>query len=131
MGKSIASVPAFPAALATGPGRSIIGHGLAATGLFSYDEAKEKADRYTPPTDYRNNLIKFVSEARAKKAIPVLLTPIMRRKFDKEGKLRIDTSDEIVKAALLTLDGAVINPALTPEPAVAPSTVEATPGATS
>src|ERR1700688_4164308 len=46
---------------------------------------------------------------------------------DKEGKLRIDTSDEIVKAALLTLDGAVVNPALAPEPAVAATT----PGATS
>jgi NAD(P) transhydrogenase subunit alpha len=45
---------------------------------------------------------------------------------DKEGKLRIDTSDEIVKAALLTLDGAVVNPALLPEPAPA-----AAPGATS
>jgi len=36
---------------------------------------------------------------------------------DKEGQLRIDKSDEIVKAALLTLNGAVVNPALTPEPA--------------
>jgi NAD(P) transhydrogenase subunit alpha len=50
---------------------------------------------------------------------------------DKEGQLRIDTSDEIVKAALLTLDGAVVNPALTPEPAVAPASLGATPGATS
>jgi len=31
---------------------------------------------------------------------------------DSEKKLRIDISDEIVKAALLTLDGAVVNPAL-------------------
>jgi NAD(P) transhydrogenase subunit alpha len=38
---------------------------------------------------------------------------------DKEGRLRIDLSDEIVKAALLTLDGAVVNPALTPEPVIA------------
>jgi NAD(P) transhydrogenase subunit alpha len=38
---------------------------------------------------------------------------------DKEGQLRIDTSDEIVKAALLTLDGAVVNPALVPAPAAA------------
>jgi NAD(P) transhydrogenase subunit alpha len=50
---------------------------------------------------------------------------------DKEGQLRIDTSDEIVKAALLTLDGAVVNPALTPEPVVAPTSLGATPGATS
>ena len=38
---------------------------------------------------------------------------------DKEGRLHIDTSDEIVKAALLTLDGAVVNPALLPQPAAA------------
>jgi lysophospholipase L1-like esterase len=50
------------------------------------DQSKEKADRYTPPEDYRKNLIRFVEEVRAKKAIPVLLTPVMRRKFDAEGK---------------------------------------------
>jgi hypothetical protein len=33
--------------------------------------------------------------------------------------LRIDTADEIVKAALLTMDGAIVNPALMPEPALA------------
>ena len=32
--------------------------------------------------------------------------------IDADKQLRIDTSDEIVKAALLTLDGAVVNPAL-------------------
>jgi NAD(P) transhydrogenase subunit alpha len=40
---------------------------------------------------------------------------------DKEGNLRIDTADEIVKATLLTLDGAIVNPALTPTPAVEPA----------
>jgi NAD(P) transhydrogenase subunit alpha len=35
---------------------------------------------------------------------------------DKEGRLHIDTADEIVKAALLTLDGAVVSPALLPPP---------------
>ena len=57
------------------------------------DESKEKTDRYTPPADYRNNLIRFVSEVRDKKATPVLLTPVMRRRFDKEGKLQ-DTHGE-------------------------------------
>jgi NAD(P) transhydrogenase subunit alpha len=50
---------------------------------------------------------------------------------DKEGKLRIDTADEIVKAALLTLDGAVVNPALAPEPAAPPTAPGAIPGTTS
>jgi NAD(P) transhydrogenase subunit alpha len=37
----------------------------------------------------------------------------------KDGQLQIDTSDEIVKAALLTLDGKVVNPAVLPAPAPA------------
>ncbi len=49
------------------------------------DEAKEKVERYTPPDEYRKNLIRFVTEVRAKKAIPVLLTPVMRRRFDAQG----------------------------------------------
>ena len=52
------------------------------------DEAKEKVDRYTLPADYRNNLIKFVSDVRGKRAFPVLLTPLMRRRFDKNGNLQ-------------------------------------------
>ncbi|CAA9389602.1 MAG: rhamnogalacturonan acetylesterase [uncultured Pyrinomonadaceae bacterium] len=50
------------------------------------DQSKEKVDRYTPPEDYRKNLIRFIEEVRAKNANPVLLTPVMRRKFDAEGK---------------------------------------------
>jgi lysophospholipase L1-like esterase len=57
------------------------------------DEPKEKVDRYTPPADYEKNLIKFVTEVREKKSVPVLLTPVMRRRFDKEGKLQ-DTHGE-------------------------------------
>lgn len=49
------------------------------------DESKEKTDRYTPPADYRRNLAEFVREVRAKKATPVLLTPVMRRRFDAQG----------------------------------------------
>jgi lysophospholipase L1-like esterase len=52
------------------------------------DSSKEKTDRYTPPEDYRKNLIRFINEARAKGAIPILLTPVMRRRFDKEGNFQ-------------------------------------------
>lgn len=45
------------------------------------DESKQKTDRYTTPDEYKANLTKFVKEARAKKAIPILLTPVSRRKF--------------------------------------------------
>jgi lysophospholipase L1-like esterase len=50
------------------------------------DSSKEKLDRYTPPEDYRANLLRFVGEVRARKATPVLLTPVMRRRFDKDGR---------------------------------------------
>jgi NAD(P) transhydrogenase subunit alpha len=43
--------------------------------------------------------------------------------IDKDKGLTIDTSDEIIKAALLTMDGAVVNPALAPPPA--PPTADA------
>jgi lysophospholipase L1-like esterase len=51
------------------------------------DESKEKTDRYTTPEEYKKNLIKFISETRIKKANPVLLTPVTRRKFDQQGKI--------------------------------------------
>ena len=51
------------------------------------DEAKEEKykDRYTPVPDYKTNLVKFITETRAKKAIPVLITPVTRMRFDKQG----------------------------------------------
>jgi lysophospholipase L1-like esterase len=49
------------------------------------DSSKEKLDRYTPPADYRANLERLVADVRAKKATPVLLTPVMRRRFDQSG----------------------------------------------
>ena len=52
------------------------------------DASKDKTDRYTPPADYRANLLRFIDETRGKGATPVLMTPVMRRRFDKEGKVR-------------------------------------------
>lgn len=57
------------------------------------DEAVDKPDRYTPPADYRKNLMRMVEEVRAKHAQPVLLTPVRRRKFDMSGRLE-DTHGE-------------------------------------
>jgi len=57
------------------------------------DQSKDKGERYTPPDDFRRNLERFVAEVRAKKATPVLLTPVMRRRFDKDGKF-YDTHGE-------------------------------------
>ena len=59
---------------------------------FGHNDQKIKdPKRYTNPhTAYRNNLIKFVKEAREKEAIPILFTSIVRRNFNEFGAL-IDT----------------------------------------
>lgn len=74
------------------------------------DESKEKTDRYTTPDEYKTNLTKFVNEARAKKAIPVLITPVSRRKF-KDGK-QVETHEAytpLVKEVAKTLNVPLID----------------------
>ena len=58
------------------------------------DEKKDDPKRYAAPrTDYRTNLIKFISETRSKGGTPVLATPIVRRRFDENGNF-YDTHGE-------------------------------------
>jgi len=59
---------------------------------FGHNDQKDKdSTRYTNPhTAYRHNLIRFVEESRAKGAIPILLSSIVRRNFNEKGVL-IDT----------------------------------------
>ena len=51
---------------------------------------KDHADRQVPLPDYIINLKRFVSEARAAKIAPVLVTPISRRYFGSDGKIHSD-----------------------------------------
>jgi len=51
------------------------------------DESKDKGERYAPPDLFKSNLLKYVTETRNKKAIPILLTPVSRRRFDKDGNV--------------------------------------------
>ena len=57
------------------------------------DESKEKGERYATPDTFRMNLTRFISETRTKKGIPVLFTPVSRRKFDSTG-VAIETHKE-------------------------------------
>jgi len=54
---------------------------------FGHNDSKESdTARYAPAqTDYRNNLIRYITEIRSKGAKPLLITPVMRRKFDEQG----------------------------------------------
>ena len=69
------------------------------------DQPKEKVNTHTTPDEFRANLTRFVGEVRAKKANPVLLTPVMRRRFDERGQF-YDTHAEypdIVRAVAAEL----------------------------
>src|SRR4051812_25347761 len=65
------------------------------------DEAKEEKykDRYTPVPDYKVNLVKFITETKAKNAFPVLVTPVTRMRFDKEG--RVEETHKEYSAAVI------------------------------
>ncbi|HEY4326999.1 MAG TPA: rhamnogalacturonan acetylesterase [Mucilaginibacter sp.] len=51
------------------------------------DEVKTKAS-YTPEDDYKAYLVRFITEAKNKNAIPILLTPVTRRYFDSTGHIK-------------------------------------------
>ncbi|MEO7925081.1 MAG: rhamnogalacturonan acetylesterase [Chitinophagaceae bacterium] len=52
------------------------------------DESKDKGERYSSPEEFKANLERYVTESRSKKAIPVLITPVARRKFDDKGQVK-------------------------------------------
>ena len=54
---------------------------------FGHNDEVPTKKTYTTPGDFTANLEKFVNESRSKKAIPVLITPVARRKFDSTGKI--------------------------------------------
>lgn len=54
---------------------------------FGHNDQKiSDTTRYAAPqTDYRKNLLQYIAEIRSKGANPLLITPVMRRKFDAQG----------------------------------------------
>lgn len=54
---------------------------------FGHNDASTRPERHASYEDYRNNLIRFIEDVRAKKANPVLLTSVVMRTFDKKGNL--------------------------------------------
>jgi len=55
---------------------------------FGHNDSKaDDSNRYAPAhTLYKANLIRYVNDVRSKGATPILITPVMRRKFDADGK---------------------------------------------
>jgi lysophospholipase L1-like esterase len=55
---------------------------------FGHNDEIPSKESYTTPKDFKSNLTRFIKEARNKKAFPVLITPVARRKFDESGKIQ-------------------------------------------
>lgn len=55
---------------------------------FGHNDEKTDEERATDPyTTYKQHLAVYIEEARDRGAIPVLITPVERRKFDANGKI--------------------------------------------
>lgn len=54
---------------------------------FGHNDEVPTKKTATTPEVFKSNLIKFITETKAKKGIPVLLTSIARRSFDSTGKV--------------------------------------------
>ncbi len=67
---------------------------------FGHNDSPGKGpERETDPaTTYRANLIRYIDEARAAGAKPVLVTSIVRRVFDDAGKIKADSLVPYVEA---------------------------------
>ena len=80
---------------------------------FGHNDEVPTKKSYTTEQEFRNNLTRYIKESKSKKAIPVLLTPVARRKFDSTGHI-VGTHDVYAaivrdvaateKAALIDLD---------------------------
>ncbi len=70
---------------------------------FGHNDEKEKDSlRYTNPhTAYRHNLIRFVTETRAKGATPIIFSSIVRRNFNDKGVLTSSHGDYTMEARLV------------------------------
>jgi lysophospholipase L1-like esterase len=55
---------------------------------FGHNDEVPSKKSSTPVKDFRANLIRFISETRAKGAFPLLFTPVARRSFDDSGRIR-------------------------------------------
>src|SRR5450432_679627 len=54
---------------------------------FGHNDEVPSKKSYVPEKDFKVNLIKYITDTKNKKANPVLITPVARRKFDSAGHI--------------------------------------------
>jgi lysophospholipase L1-like esterase len=66
---------------------------------FGHNDEKSDSARHTEPFEsFKQNIQKFIDEARKKGAIPIVCSSIVRRHFDAEGNLK-DTHGDYITGA--------------------------------
>ena len=55
---------------------------------FGHNDEVPSKKSYVTEKDFKANLIKYITDTRNKKANPVLITPVARRKFDSTGHIQ-------------------------------------------
>jgi DNA sulfur modification protein DndE len=80
---------------------------------FGHNDQKVTDPNRSAParTAYKENLIRYVNDARSKGATPILITPVMRRKFDAAGKFIDQHGDypAVVKEVAASMKVALID----------------------
>lgn len=78
---------------------------------FGHNDEVETKKSYTTKEQFTANLERYVTESRAKKAIPILLTPVARRKFNSDGKIEgtHDVYSELVRTTAKRLNVPMID----------------------
>ena len=60
---------------------------------FGHNDEVPTKKTYATPAEFEANLVRFVVAVRTRKAVPVLITPVARRKFDTAGHV-VETHEE-------------------------------------
>ena len=76
---------------------------------FGHNDMPGKGpERETDPrTTYRTNLARYVDQARAAGAVPVLVTPLTRRIFDKDGQIASDLEEYVAGVKAVAVEKGV------------------------
>lgn len=55
---------------------------------FGHNDEVPTKPTATTPSEFHDNLVKYITETRAKEGIPILITPVARRKFDEHAMIQ-------------------------------------------
>lgn len=72
---------------------------------FGHNDEKDDSERHTDPfSSFKSNLEQFIHVAKEKGAFPILITPVERRCFDKNGMVKDSHGDYLIAMRQLAHD---------------------------